>query len=136
MSTQGSSPVVKRLKREADCSPQSSAEVKKEWSSNSIPSYAFLASTRNSVEVCGLDRSGSGQFEEDSSCIGMNQNVNLEKVHFVGLYCIIAKQRCRKYGKEILTSPSLCAGQWFLSFPRGTRQPVTRHIKYSVTATY
>lgn len=42
-------PGCKGLKREADCSPQSSAEVKKEWSSNSVPSYAFLASTRSSV---------------------------------------------------------------------------------------
>jgi len=42
-STGGSSPGVKRPKREADHSPSSSAEVRTAWSYTFTPSYVFTA---------------------------------------------------------------------------------------------
>jgi hypothetical protein len=41
MHTRGSFPWVKRPRREADHSPPSNAEVKKEWSCSPLPPYAF-----------------------------------------------------------------------------------------------
>jgi hypothetical protein len=43
MGTGGSSPGVKRPKREADHSPPTSAEVKKTWIYTSTPPYVFMA---------------------------------------------------------------------------------------------
>jgi hypothetical protein len=42
MGTRALSVVVKRLEREADHSPPSSAEVKHAWSYTSTPQYAFI----------------------------------------------------------------------------------------------